>query len=70
MAAGVTLYDAAWSTAVARSVEVATVYGEVALVGLSGYRSFGRDLCLFGPLGRVILLAGQNNAGKSSGCRR
>jgi len=29
VAAGVTLYDAAWSTAVARSVEVATVYGEV-----------------------------------------
>ncbi len=29
VAAGVTLYDAAWSTAVARSVEVTTVYGEV-----------------------------------------
>ncbi len=29
LAAGVTLYDEAWSTAVARSVEVATVYGEV-----------------------------------------
>ncbi len=29
LAAGVTLYDEAWSTAVARSVEVTTVYGEV-----------------------------------------
>jgi len=29
VAAGVTMYDDAWSTAVARSVEVATVYGEV-----------------------------------------
>ncbi len=29
VAAGVTLYDEAWSTAVARSVEVTTVYGEV-----------------------------------------
>lgn len=29
VAAGVTMYDDAWSTAVARSVEVTTVYGEV-----------------------------------------
>jgi len=34
--------------------------------GLAGYRSFQGHLQLVGPLGKVNLLAGQNNAGKSN----
>ena len=34
--------------------------------GLVGYRSFHGPLQLVGPLGKVNLLAGQNNAGKSN----
>jgi hypothetical protein len=34
--------------------------------GIAGYRSFQEPLQLIGPLGRVNLLAGQNNAGKSN----
>ncbi|MFI9595747.1 AAA family ATPase [Nonomuraea sp. NPDC052265] len=34
--------------------------------GISGYRSIHDDLQLLAPLGRVNLLAGQNNAGKSN----
>jgi hypothetical protein len=35
-------------------------------IGLAGYRSFQGPLQLVGPLGKVNLLAGQNNAGKSN----
>lgn len=34
--------------------------------GLAGYRSFFDDVRLFAPLGKITLLAGQNNAGKSN----
>lgn len=34
--------------------------------GFTGYRSFHGELQLFAPLGKVNLLAGQNNAGKSN----
>jgi hypothetical protein len=35
-------------------------------IGLAGYRSFRGPVQLVGPLGKVNLLAGQNNAGKSN----
>ena len=35
-------------------------------IGLGGYRSFGADIQLLGPLVKVNLLVGQNNAGKSN----
>lgn len=34
--------------------------------GLSHYRSFGDDIQLIGPCGKITLLAGQNNSGKSN----
>lgn len=34
--------------------------------GLSGYRSFGHDLQLLGPFGKINLLIGKNNSGKSN----
>lgn len=37
--------------------------------GFTGYRSFHGELQLFAPLGKVNLLAGQNNAGKSNAIR-
>jgi len=35
-------------------------------IGLSGYRSFGRELQRIGPLEKINLLIGQNNSGKSN----
>ncbi|MFG3124223.1 AAA family ATPase [Streptomyces sp. NPDC048201] len=35
-------------------------------LGISGYRSFGKDMQYSGPMSSVTLLAGQNNAGKSN----
>lgn len=35
-------------------------------IGIQGYRSFTGDIQLLGPFGKVNLLAGQNNAGKSN----
>ncbi len=35
-------------------------------VGVKGYRSYGEEFQYFGPLGKLNLLAGQNNAGKSN----
>ena len=35
-------------------------------IGLAGYRSFGADLQKIGPLGKVNLLIGKNNSGKSN----
>ena len=34
--------------------------------GLSGYRSFGSKTQRFGPFGKINLIIGQNNAGKSN----
>jgi hypothetical protein len=34
--------------------------------GVSGYRSFGPEMQYFGPLGKINLLAGPNNSGKSN----
>lgn len=34
--------------------------------GISGYRSFGKDMQYFGPLSKITLLAGSNNSGKSN----
>jgi hypothetical protein len=34
--------------------------------GISGYRSFGSEMQYFGPLGKITLLAGANNSGKSN----
>lgn len=34
--------------------------------GISGYRSFGKDICRIGPLGKINIFAGQNNSGKSN----
>lgn len=35
-------------------------------IGLAGYRSFGPDLQLIGPLSKINLLIGPNNSGKSN----
>ena len=35
-------------------------------IGISGYRSFGSELQKIGPLGKINLLVGQNNSGKSN----
>jgi len=34
--------------------------------GISGYRSFGRDIQRVGPLSKINIFAGQNNSGKSN----
>jgi hypothetical protein len=34
--------------------------------GIAGYRSFGPEMQYFGPLGKITLLAGPNNSGKSN----
>jgi AAA15 family ATPase/GTPase len=35
-------------------------------VGITNYRSFGEELQNIGPLGKINLLIGQNNVGKSN----
>ena len=34
--------------------------------GISGYRSFGAEPQLIGPCGKINLIVGQNNCGKSN----
>jgi hypothetical protein len=35
-------------------------------LGISGYRSFGKDIQRIGPLSKINIFAGQNNSGKSN----